>query len=212
MQGWSVVVPVKRRRDAKTRLDGAVAAVRHGDLVLALALDTVAAVIRANAVRQVVVVTDDDVVAVRMRALGVHVVPDAPAAGLNPALRHGAAAAVHLSGNDGVMALTADLPALRPAELDAMLGVAAVHDSAVLADALGSGSTVLTARPGTALAPAFGPESLRAHVDSGARALTGAWPSLRRDVDTVADLREARVLGIGPRCAAVLAIDGTDHG
>lgn len=35
--------------------------------------------------------------------------------------------------------------------------------------------------------------------------LRGAWPTLRRDVDTAADLAAAARLGLGPRTAALLA-------
>ncbi|MCN0180088.1 2-phospho-L-lactate guanylyltransferase, partial [Salinispora arenicola] len=40
-----------------------------------------------------------------------------------------------------------------------------------------------------------------AHAASGALALLGDWPSLRRDVDTTTDLAEAARLGLGPRTA-----------
>jgi len=44
------------------------------------------------------------------------VVPDLPAAGLNEALLHGATVAAAEFPGNGVVALSADLPALRPAE------------------------------------------------------------------------------------------------
>ncbi|MEH0939236.1 2-phospho-L-lactate guanylyltransferase, partial [Micromonospora sp. CPCC 205543] len=130
------------------------------------------------------------------------VVPDAPDAGLNAALRHGAAAA---AADAWVAALTADLPALRPAELAAALTAAATPPAVrrFVADAPGTGTVLLTAPPGVALAPRFGVDSARAHAASGALPLTGPWPSLRRDVDTAADLAAARRLGLGPGTAAL---------
>ena len=71
-----------------------------------------------------------------------------------------------------------------------------------MADAAGTG-TVLLAAAGTALLPAFGAGSARRHAESGARRLDGRWPSLRRDVDTVADLAEAVRLGLGRHTAAL---------
>jgi 2-phospho-L-lactate guanylyltransferase len=55
------------------------------------------------------------------------------------------------------------------------------------------------------LDPRFGPGSAAAHAASGARPLHGDWPTLRRDVDTDADLADAARLGLGPRTARLLA-------
>ena len=69
-------------------------------------------------------------------------------------------------------------------------------------DAAGTGTVLLAAPPGAVLEPCFGAGSAAAHEASGAVPLNGAWPSLRRDVDTLADLAEAFRLGVGPRTAA----------
>jgi 2-phospho-L-lactate/phosphoenolpyruvate guanylyltransferase len=201
VQRWSVVVPAKRLALAKTRLrpltdrlGGA-----HDDLVLALLADTVAATLSCPAVGEVVVVTDDPAAADVVRMLGARTVADAPDRGLNPALEHGARSAA----GPAVAALSSDLPALRPDELAAALRAAADGRSFV-ADAQGTGTTLLTA-VGTDLRPHFGPGSAQAHLGSGAVPLTGPWPGLVRDVDTEADLRAALALGAGPRTAAVAA-------
>jgi len=89
--GWTVLVPVKELALAKSRLRGALAAVPHEDLVLALVLDTLAAALACPAVAEVVVVTADEAVAAAARGLGAKVLGDAPR-GLNPALAHAAAA------------------------------------------------------------------------------------------------------------------------
>ena len=113
---WSVVVPAKRLAVAKTRLRpltavlGDDAASGHDALVLALLADTVSAAIACAAVAEVVVVTDDAAAAGVVRGLGARTVSDAPDAGLNPALDHGARSVV-----GPVAALSSDLPALRPA-------------------------------------------------------------------------------------------------
>lgn len=204
---WTVVIPVKRLIAAKTRLRGAVPAVPHDRLVLALALDTVAAAGNCPDVAEVYLISDDPVVAVEATALGATVLPDEPDAGLNAALRYGARRA-YADGRARrwVAALAADLPALRPAQLSAALRSAATAGRAYVADAAGTGTTLLAAPPGTDLDPRFGPGSAAAHAASGARALAGDWPSLRRDVDTVADLAEAAGLGLGPRTTALIAV------
>ncbi len=215
---FTVVVPVKRLHQAKSRLRGALPGVPHGDLVLAIVLDTVAAALACPAVAGVVLVTDSATVTAAGQALGALVRPDPPGGGLNAALRHGAA------GTRGpVAALAADLPALRPDDLAEALaaalaavvgfgaGGAASHPGVrrcFVADTGGAGTTLLTATGGAALDPRFGPGSAAGHAASGAVALAGDWPSLRRDVDTAADLSAAIGLGLGVRTAALLRRPG----
>ena len=170
-----------------------------------MARDTVRAAAAATAVAEVVVVTDDPRALQALQGPGVRILPDQPRAGLNAALQHAADAV--LLDSDGVSdtsvaALSADLPALRPAELDLALSRAAAYDRAFLADAAGTGTVLLTATAGHDLRPEYGPDSRQAHVASGAHDLTTEIgdhvPGLRRDVDTVADLSAAEVLGTGP--------------
>jgi 2-phospho-L-lactate/phosphoenolpyruvate guanylyltransferase len=198
---WSIVVPAKRLAVAKTRLrplTGAVGGPAHDALVLALLADTVAAALACPSVDEVLVVTDDPAAADAVRPLGARTVADEPDRGLNPALEHGAR---HATGA-AVAALSSDLPALRPAQLAAALQAAAAAPRCFVADAHGTGTTLLTAA-GTALRPRFGPDSARAHRADGAVGLTGDWPGLVRDVDTEEDLRAALLLGVGPRTASL---------
>ncbi|MGC4855774.1 2-phospho-L-lactate guanylyltransferase [Micromonospora sp. DT4] len=201
---WAVVVPVKRLTEAKSRLRGALPGVPHEELALALAADTLRAVLACPAVADALVVTDDPRVARATRAAGARTLADLPDAGLNGAFRHGAA---RIPAR-WVAGLTADLPALRPDELAAALLAAQRDPEGVrrfVADAPGTGTVLLAAPPGVDLDPRFGIGSAVAHEASGALPLTGHWPSLRRDVDTVDDLAAAARLGLGPRTAALLA-------
>jgi 2-phospho-L-lactate guanylyltransferase len=223
--GWCLVVPVKRLAVAKSRLTGSATAHR-AELALAFAADTVSAALRTPGVIEVVAVTDDPDAALLLADIGARVVTDEPDAGLNPALRHGARVAGERHPRAGIGALSADLPALRPRELAHALTLAGEYGSAVVADAGGTGTTAYLVAAGpdgggprgeaprgeapsggrTAFRPAFGPDSLHAHVSGGAHALAAAGlDSLRRDVDTPADLAEAVLLGVGPRTAEVVA-------
>ena len=203
---WSLVLPLKPLALAKSRLADATGPLRP-ELALAFALDTVSAALRCPAVARALVVTDDPVAGERLAELGALIVPDSPAAGLNAALRHGAQVARSVDGAGPVAAMSADLPALRPQELDLVLRAAAAHPRAFLADTQRVGTTLLTAAPGTLLAPRFGGASRLRHTASGARELTlDAVPSVRRDVDTPADLRAALDLGTGPQTTAVAAL------
>src|SRR3954467_8770276 len=200
---WTLVVPVKPLARAKSRLSGPAGPHRER-LALAIATDTVSAVLRSSRVQGVVVVTDDPVAAPELAALGAVIVPDEPDSGLNPALVHGAAEARLRAPERAVGALSAALPALRPAELDRVLEAAAAVPNAFVPDAAGIGTTLYTARPGVAFAPRFGADSRARHRESGARELDlDDVPSIRRDVDTIEDLRAALELGVGPHTASV---------
>lgn len=197
------MVPVKPLARAKSRLAGPAGPHRE-QLALAIATDTVSAVLRSSRVRGVVVVTDDPVAAAELAALGAVVVADEPDSGLNPALVHGAAQARLLAPDSGVGALSADLPALRAAELDRALDAAAAASNAFVPDAAGIGTTLYTARPGATFSPVFGTESRARHRERGVYELAlDDVPSVRRDVDTIDDLRAALALGVGPRTASV---------
>lgn len=166
---WTLAVPLKPLARAKSRLaDTADDGVRPG-LALAFAQDTVAAALACAAVHDVVVVTDDPLAGRELAALGARIVPDDPAAdpadGLNAALRHAAALARAARPAAPVATLNADLPALRPDELARVLDAAAAFPRAFLADAAGTGTTLLAAAPGRALRPAFGPGSRLGHRD-----------------------------------------------
>lgn len=209
MPVWSVVVPAKRLAVAKTRLrpltDAADRpAVTHEALVLALLADTVTAALTCPRVTEVVVVTDEPAAGERVRRLGARTVPDEPDGGLNAALEHGARAA----RGKAVAALSSDLPALRPAELDAALAAAAGAPRCFVPDVHGTGTTLLTA-VGTSLRPRFGAGSARAHTDDGTVPLAGSWPGLLRDVDALDDLRAAVALGVGRHTAELLATSPT---
>ena len=205
---WAVVVPVKEGQAAKSRLAGFAGDLRP-DLARAMAADCVAAALAAPLVMAVVAVTDDAKAAAQLRDLGATVVPDEPRAGLNPALEHGAHVATALAPGCGVGALSADLPALRSAELSTALTAAANQRRSFVADAAGTGTTLLLAAPGAALRPAFGSQSAAAHRASGAVEIgLAGLSSLRRDVDTVADLRAAQRIGLGARTVDVLALIG----
>ncbi|WP_328331854.1 MULTISPECIES: 2-phospho-L-lactate guanylyltransferase [unclassified Streptomyces] len=199
---WSLVVPLKPLSLAKSRLSPTASdAVRPG-LALAFAQDTVAAALACSAVRDVAVVTNDALAAAELASLGARIVPDTAAAGLNPALAHGARSVRELRPGAAVAALNADLPALRPAELRRVLDRAAEFPRAFLTDAAGIGTTLLTARADTELSPAFGGLSRARHSASGAvEILLGGVPSVRQDVDTGDDLLAAVALGLGPYTA-----------
>jgi 2-phospho-L-lactate guanylyltransferase len=151
----------------------------HEELVLALASSTISAAARSPLVSRLLVITNQVLP-------GVPTIPDVHG-DLNEAIR---AAAQNVSGP--VAVIPADLPALRPRELTEAL--AQCQARSFVPDAEGTGTVLLATREGS-LSPRFGPGSAAAHESSGAVRLQGDWPTLRRDVDTAADLAAAQALG-----------------
>jgi len=206
MGDWAVVIPVKRLAVAKSRLAD-FAGGHRPDLAFAFASDTVSAACACPEVLGVIVVTDDESVAALARSLSALAVPDEPGAGLNQALVHGAGMAQDRWPGSALAALSSDLPALRPVELGAALRAARDHRSAFVADSDGAGTTLLTSATVAGFTPRFGAGSAAAHRRAGVVELSALdVPSLRRDVDTSADLAVAVGLGVGTSTQEVLRI------
>jgi 2-phospho-L-lactate guanylyltransferase len=205
---------VKRLPVAKSRLS-AIAEDRRAELAMCLALDTLEAVARCAVLTRIVVVTDDRDVATAAgllatgRATGprILVTGDAGTAGLNHAVRRGADVADDLAPGTPIAALPADLPALRPEELDAALTHALTWPFAFVADAEGTGTTLLAAAGGRhSFLPAYGESSAHRHRAAGAHEITTPLPTLRRDVDDAESLAAVLTLGAGRRTAAFLRL------
>lgn len=191
---WTLVIPVKHTDHGKSRL--AVPGLRRTELARAIALDTIAAAVDAA---RVIVATSDHTVAREARALGAAIAADA-GGGIDAAI----AAVMPATGFRA--SLLGDLPALRAEDLADALKDAASLPRAVVPDAEGTGSTLVTATPGQPWASAFGHDSFARHVALGCVPLDVAeTSSLRRDVDTLAQLEAAAAMGLGPRTAAVFA-------
>ena len=205
---YAVLVPVKPPAFAKSRLGDLGDAARR-DLATAFAVDTVGAALACPSVDRVLVVTDDHELARGLADLGVEVIPDGTTDDLNGTLLL-AAAEMHRRRPDlRLVALCADLPALRPDDLDVALSACAADGMSFVADQDGVGTTAVVASTLESFRPAFGPASRQRHRDAGAHEVDGIdVPSLRRDVDDRDDLAEAMRLGVGRRTSLVTTLLG----
>lgn len=200
---WRLVVPVKGGAAAKSRLHPP-AGVAREDLALALATDCLTACCAGMPPAHVVVVSSDPRVVEVALGLGTAVVAD-PGAGLNAAVGAGRDHVLAETPSAPVAALLGDLPALLPQDLAAALAAAAAYPLAVVPDAEGRGTTLLTSVDGADLRPRFGVGSAAAHVVGGHERLDLDLPRLRTDVDDDTDLAAAVTLGVGPATRTVLA-------
>ncbi len=202
----ALIIAVKRLAAAKTRLAPVFSARTREKVVLAMLVDTLTAATRVAAVGSVAVVTPDEDAAAAAARLGAGVLVDPTPEGHSDPLNNAIAAAERAVAGSfpNIVVLQGDLPALQPQELAEAIAAARQHRRSFVADRLATGTAALCAF-GSALDPHFGPDSAARHRRSGAIELTGAWPGLRCDVDTPADLTAARRLGIGPATARAIA-------
>lgn len=207
-QRYAVLVPVKPPAFAKSRLSDLGDEARR-DLATAFAVDTVTAAVACPSVDRVLVVTDDHELARGLAELGVEVIPDGTTDDLNGTLMLAAAEMHRRHPGLRLVALCADLPALRPEELATALDASDPDAMSFVADQQGLGTTAVVAPTLETFRPAFGPGSRQRHLDAGAHEVDGVdVPSLRRDVDDRDDLAEAMRLGVGRRTSLVATLLG----
>ncbi|WP_066040606.1 2-phospho-L-lactate guanylyltransferase [Herbiconiux solani] len=200
---WTVVVPVKGTVDSKSRLHPDIADGDRMRLAEAFTLDALAALAAARRVASIIVVTDPTTpLAAELGSRGVLIVSD-PGLGLNGAIAEGLRA---VGETRPLAVLLGDLPSLTPEAVDDALSAAEAHPLAVVPDADGAGTTLLTATTAAPPVPRFGAGSAAAHAAAGHRILAlPADSPIRRDVDTAADLDAAVALGVGAHTHAALA-------
>lgn len=204
---WHVLMPVRGTTGSKTRLfphetDGRT----RRELALAFAADAVTAVLASSAVAEVSVITGDREAAALFTGMGATVISETGAAGLNAAIRQGLRHSRTTRPLYWRAVLMADLPALNSPDLTAALRLARERGAAVVPDASGQGTTMLTVHPGMEAEPRFGPGSHAAHRAAGLHTLdVPVGSTLRRDVDTFADLAAAVALGVGPHTQAAVS-------
>jgi 2-phospho-L-lactate guanylyltransferase len=220
-----VIVPIRGAGAGKSRLGDVLDPEERSALVLGMLTRTLS-VLGASLIW--VVTSDPDAAHVARRADRVDVVDDPQSDGLNGALRAASVAAT-ASGATAVLFLPADLPLVSQPALDALLEAADATLAAgkgrpivVIAPAdARSGTNALLLSPPGVIEPAFGPQSLEAHLRAGAAVDASIQlvidPALGFDLDTpddllrleAASLLELQRLG-EPDATPVAATPGSD--
>ena len=203
------LVALKRTDMAKSRLTMVPGPLRRR-LAWTMALDTLRAL---TAVLPVIVISNQPQLAARLsrEQISARVLAESVTAGMNAALRQGEKAAA-IAGFSSTLACVGDLPALRPDSIRAVLAAAINGRRAFVADASGTGTTMLIASD-TELQPHFQGRSAAGHRESGAVALGaaelgGPLADARRDVDSEVDLYDAYFIGLGPSTAQLFDPQG----
>ena len=191
---YVVLLPVKPPARGKSRHE--VDPERRRARPAAFALDTARACLAADCVVAVLAVTDDARFADDLRGACCETIPDGVDGDLNESLRLASAEARRRWPAATPVAVCADLPALRPADLDVALAARTGAEAAFVTDQDGVGTT-LYAAPYDGFDPRFGFHSREAHLEGGAMEISGDLRSLRRDVDDAGALVDAVALGLG---------------
>lgn len=185
----SVVVLAKHSGAAKSRLQLSRDEARQ--VALGLAAATVRTALDANTVGAVLVVTGDPAVAVDALETGADVVLEARPQGMNRAAALGRRRALDARPDAPVAILVADLPCLRPGDLDDAVEEFREHDVPIyVADRQGTGTTFLIHGPYQGPGFGFGRHSALMHRRLGFREAVTAPRGLRADLDTPADLEQ----------------------
>lgn len=186
---WALV-PAKLGPAVKTRLGAVLSPDQRLALARAMLCDVLAALTSSPKLAGVAVVTRDDAVAALAEGIGVTVLRESQAGGLNEGVAQGIGA-LRARGASGVLVVMGDLPNLTAADVEQAVAALPERGVVLVPSRDGTGTNVLAARPADVLpATSFGPGSLALHRAATASLPTVLLPlrSAALDVDTVDDL------------------------
>jgi 2-phospho-L-lactate/phosphoenolpyruvate guanylyltransferase len=192
--GVAAVIPVKPLDAALGRLSGVLPASDRRDLQWEMLGAVLSACAECEGLSRVVVVTGDATVGGLARAFGARVVSDhQPPRGMNAAVRIGCER-VAAAGLGGALVLTADLPLIRPSDLEEIVARRPGGGEGVLCvpSRDGTGTNALLLCGPRVIEPQLGPDSLARHEAQArrrrVRSARLAVANLALDVDTPEDL------------------------
>lgn len=199
-----VLVPLKRLDLAKSRLDGLLGPEARAALMRALLERTLREAARAPSIGRTVLVSGDGRSGEIAAAHGIDWFDDR---GLpwNEAL---ATAIRETVGSEDVLVLSADLPLVTSADIEAFVAAAPARGLAI-ARARDAGTNAVLLRPAGAILTCFGaPASAAKHAqlaaDAGLAAVVVDLPGLATDLDSPDDVREVLRLGVDDELRALL--------
>jgi 2-phospho-L-lactate guanylyltransferase len=187
------ILPVKRFRDAKRRLEAALPRGSRQALAEAMFADVLTALRRVEAIDRVLVVSADPAAQRIAEGYEAIAIDDPAESGQDQAVVRAAAHAREL-GATRVLCVAGDCPLLDPLELDGLLGRprAAERFAVVIPDRHGTGTNALLLCPPDALAPRYGVDSFARHLalgrEAGLPVEAVELDSVALDVDTPEDL------------------------
>jgi 2-phospho-L-lactate guanylyltransferase len=186
------IVPMKVIGKSKTRLSS-LPPKERARLSVAMLSNVLAALRRSRKVHDMTVVSADMGVSRIARRYGAGFLREKDRLGLNKALRL-AIRRLAPKSTEAVMIVHADLPLLTARNIDRFLARSKHFEVAMVPCKNGTGTNALLLRPSTAISPAFGKASFKAHL-SQAKERKLRWtvlriPEIQFDIDDSQDLRK----------------------
>ncbi len=192
----TAVIPIKQLENAKQRLASVLSADERNRFFRMMVEDVLTAVEACTLVDEILVVTDDSVVAGIAHQYGASILGEPEYPGLIPAVTQ---AGKHLAKNgvDSMLFLPGDIPLVTPDELEVVLDGFGRSDEPefliVPANDLG-GSNCIACSPPDCMEFEFGEDSFRRHLavarKLGIEPIVVKIPGIGLDVDTPEDLQE----------------------
>lgn len=202
-----LIVPAKSLTRAKTRLSSIFTPEERHDIARAMLMDVLAAARGCENLGTLAVVTGDPEVANLARAQSATVIPDPCEADTNSAVATALALAAKQDAGS-VMILPADVPHVRPIDIERLFQVVDRNDVALVPASRDGGTNALVCnRPGV-IVPCFGPDSFNKHIAAASRA--GLQPviyphsALGLDLDEPCDIEAFFRLGTATQTQSFL--------
>ena len=188
----AALVPAKALSQAKGRLAAVLSDEERRQLALAMLEDVLTALAGVPAIGRRAVVSPDAEVLAQAQRLGAVPIAEPPQSrGVNRALSY-AAAQLSAQGAQALLVVPVDVPAIIPAEVEAILEALPGERGVVLCPSLARGTSALALRPPDAIPFRFGRNSFLAHRrEANARGLAARVlriASLAVDIDSPDDL------------------------
>lgn len=202
-------VPVKDPRLAKTRLARVLSDEERAELSMAMLRDVLAALLEAEGLDKVLVVSSSREVLSEAARMGAVPIDEGAPRGLNEALELALEVCLR-EGADALLVTPADLPLLTRDCVSRLLDLLGPPPSVVISPSRGrTGTNALLLSPPNAIRFSFGPGSFSRHLslalERGADVVVYEAPELGLDVDEEEDLRRLLAAPARGRAASLLA-------
>jgi 2-phospho-L-lactate guanylyltransferase len=188
----AALIPAKSLDEAKGRLAGLLSEDERRQLALAMLEDIVRTLQAVRRVDSISIVSPDAEVLGKAKELGATPIEEpSTVRGINQALAHAAEA---ISDADTLLVVLADVPAVTPDEIDAVIDAIPSGKSLVICPSAAKGTSALALRPPGTIRFRFGPNSFSDHkreaLASGLSMKVVRFDSMSNDIDEPDNLRE----------------------
>jgi 2-phospho-L-lactate guanylyltransferase len=187
---YRAVIPVKALSEAKSRLAPYLSQAQRATLVLDMLQHVIHTLQASPCFDAITVVSSDAQVLQQAEQWGAHAQAEEER-GHNPAL-HAAAQRELASGATALLTISADLPLLRPEDIQQMVKLSHFYDVVLAASSEGTGTNALLTQPPLAVPYLFGPGSLQLYQEEAQKRLLSYTLYRSRstaiDIDTIHDL------------------------